>query len=315
MTDRLTWLAERQQGIGGSDVAPILGIPSYAGASSLQVYRSKTEEVRDDKETEAMYWGKIFEKDLIAEYGKRQGSPVTPNDSIVQHPDFPQLRGTVDAYVHDPEYGEGILEAKYNPNAFNKWGHPDDHASVSVPANYYVQVLHYMDVTGLPWADICVLKNDGKYDIYHIEDNPDYRLENRARLLEWWDRYIIGEEVPAAEHEADAHDKFPVGEPGKIMVATDTVWGIIDQMNIARGIHGSSSDDVKWLKTKLMEIMGENEVIMDEDGKKLISWKNPSPTRRVDQSKLREKYPEVYADCLTVNQNSRRFHVHLAKPQ
>jgi len=314
MTDRLTWLAERQQGIGGSDVAPILGIPSYAGASSLKVYRSKTEEVRDDKETEAMYWGNVMEPHLIAEYGRRTGMQVTPNDSVVHHPDFPQLRGTVDAYVNDPEYGEGILEVKNNSFGF-KWGNPDDDASVSVPRHYYVQVLHYMDVTGAPWADIAVLKNGTKFDIYHVEDNPDYRLENRARLLEWWDRHIIGEEVPAAEHEGDAHDKFPVGEPGKIMVANDTVWGIIDQMNIARGIHGSSSDDVKWLKTKLMEMMGESEVIVDEDGKKLISWKNPSPTKRVDQSKLREKYPEVYADCLTLNQNSRRFHVHLASPE
>ena len=140
MTDRLTWLAERQQGIGGSDVAPILGIPSYAGASSLRVYRSKTEEVRDDKETEAMYWGNVMEPHLIAEYGRRTGMAVTPNDSVVHHPDFPQLRGTVDAYVNDPEYGEGILEVKNNSFGF-KWGNPDDDASVSVPRHYYVQVV------------------------------------------------------------------------------------------------------------------------------------------------------------------------------
>ena len=307
--ERLDWLKERQLGIGGSDVAPILGIPSYKGASPHQVWRSKTEPVSVvDTETEAMNWGNALEPVLIKEYSKRTGVFIKGTPGCVAHDDHPCLMGTPDQYVECPTFGPGLLEIKNNSFGF-KWGNPDDDASISVPPHYYVQVLHYMDVTNRGWADIAVLISGTKFLIHRVEDNPTYRLANRAKILEWWDRHIVNGEEPEAINPPDAASKYPVAEGGEVL-ATDEMQSLVNELIVAKSIHGSSSMDVDKLKTKLMELMGDTELLVNEEGRKLISWKNPTPGRRIDKKKLRKEFPIAYEECLEINQSSRRFVIH-----
>lgn len=57
---REKWLRYRKQGIGGSDVAAILGISKWNSAISL--WLNKTNQTEDDtQENEAMEWGTIME--------------------------------------------------------------------------------------------------------------------------------------------------------------------------------------------------------------------------------------------------------------
>ena len=46
MTNRIEWLKARQKGIGGADVAAILGINPYR--TPLDIYREKTTEITED---------------------------------------------------------------------------------------------------------------------------------------------------------------------------------------------------------------------------------------------------------------------------
>ena len=56
---REEWLRYRKQGIGGSDVAAILGISKWNSAISL--WLNKTNQTEDDtQENEAMEWGTIM---------------------------------------------------------------------------------------------------------------------------------------------------------------------------------------------------------------------------------------------------------------
>lgn len=72
---RLDWLKERQKGIGGSDVAAILGVNPYK--TPLDVYYEKTAEIVEDKpQSDAAFWGSTLEDIVAKEFAARTGMKV-----------------------------------------------------------------------------------------------------------------------------------------------------------------------------------------------------------------------------------------------
>ena len=74
MTDRETFLEIRRHGIGGSDVAAILGLSKFRTA--LDVFNDKTEKAAPQEETEAMHWGTLLEDVVAKEFAARTGLKV-----------------------------------------------------------------------------------------------------------------------------------------------------------------------------------------------------------------------------------------------
>lgn len=72
--ERLEWLKNRQTGIGGSDVAAILGLSRYK--SPLDVYNDKIGEISESEQTQAAYWGTQLEDIVAKEFQKRTGMKV-----------------------------------------------------------------------------------------------------------------------------------------------------------------------------------------------------------------------------------------------
>jgi putative phage-type endonuclease len=64
------WLAARRTGIGGSDIAAILGLSPWR--TPLDVYRDKVDGA-EQPETEAMRWGRLLEDVIAREYAVRAG--------------------------------------------------------------------------------------------------------------------------------------------------------------------------------------------------------------------------------------------------
>ena len=61
--------ALRRNGIGGSDVAPILNLSPYSNA--YKIYLEKiSNNVSEELEDGELYWGKIFEPVFIKEFEK-----------------------------------------------------------------------------------------------------------------------------------------------------------------------------------------------------------------------------------------------------
>ena len=77
-TDKLTneeWLRWRQKGLGGSDIAPILGISKWS--SAIDIWLSKTNQKHDEVvENEAMTWGKILEPVIRDRFREVTGKKV-----------------------------------------------------------------------------------------------------------------------------------------------------------------------------------------------------------------------------------------------
>ena len=108
------FLIERQKGIGGSDVAAIMGLSPWK--TPLDVYLEKNkllslEEYYDlEVDKPQLARGRRCEKYILEEYSDRSGCMVAPGRLVV-HPYYPYLRGNIDAFVEGNEII--LIEAKY----------------------------------------------------------------------------------------------------------------------------------------------------------------------------------------------------------
>jgi putative phage-type endonuclease len=112
------WLAVRRQGIGGSDVAAILGMDKRRGP--LHVYldkRGELEERRDPKLDRSARRGQKLES-LVAElFAEETGLAVVTSPGTLQHVDHPWMLVNLDRAVFEHHGGElngdgGVLECK-----------------------------------------------------------------------------------------------------------------------------------------------------------------------------------------------------------
>lgn len=141
------WLSGRMNGIGGSDASAVVGMNPYK--SNIDLFEEKTgRRVPED----------ISEKPYVI-YGKKAEEYIRELFRLdypeyqVEHHEFrilqslshPFMQASLDGELTDQEGRRGILEIKttniLQSMQYEKW-------KDRIPDNYYIQVLHYLLVTG-----------------------------------------------------------------------------------------------------------------------------------------------------------------------
>lgn len=117
------WLAYRRRGIGGSDVAAILGISPFRTARDL--YYDKLNiapALDDDSNWVALKMGHLLE-DLVAEvFHRKTGYPIFQIKKMFAHPVYRFMQADVDYFVTLEDGSTAILEIKTtNYNAKDHW--------------------------------------------------------------------------------------------------------------------------------------------------------------------------------------------------
>lgn len=96
---RAEWLAQRRTGIGGSDVAAILGLSPWR--TPYQVWEDKTGRSDDQEETPALYWGRLLEDPIRQAYADRTGLTVTKPDRMFTSEAHPFMLANLDGIASD----------------------------------------------------------------------------------------------------------------------------------------------------------------------------------------------------------------------
>ena len=187
---REEWLDYRKKGIGGSDVAAIMGISPFATIRDL--YNNKVGILPAIPEEEESNWvakevGHRLE-DLVAEiFVRKTGLKVFPVRKMFRHPLYPFMLADVDFFISFSDGTYGILECKTcNYNASKKW---DDDA---IPDNYVLQVKHYLSVMNMQKAYIACLygNNEDEFVFRYLERD----LMDEEDLIEqeafFWEKYV-----------------------------------------------------------------------------------------------------------------------------
>lgn len=185
---REEWLALRKCGLGGSDASVALGLSQWK--TNVELWEEKTGR-RDDEDIshkECVKYGVACEP-LMREMFKLDYPEfrVKHEENVVlQHPEYPQLQASLDGMLWDQAGRLGILEIKTTTvqrgSDYDKW-------KDQVPQNYFIQLLHYMLVTGAQFAILKArLKNEWGDAINITEKHYRFERENHeddiAYLLE-----------------------------------------------------------------------------------------------------------------------------------
>ena len=169
--------------VGGSDAGTLLGWNKWKSPINL-FYQSIGMDLLPTKMNRQMAFGKMLE-DTIAEMWqywdgeekfiqniihKAKVRKFKKVKAIIENPEYPMLFANLDGMVtQHPVYGKkkGILEIK-NVGKMTVDSYID-----GVPPNYIAQMNHYMLVTGLKYAEICMQVDGQDMLVKTFEADPD----------------------------------------------------------------------------------------------------------------------------------------------
>lgn len=185
---REEWLAARRRGIGGSDVAAVLGISKYDGP--LSVFYDKVGAL-PDKDTPAMEWGRRLEKAVRGKFADQHPEfHVYDGPGLIHHPDRPWQLATIDGLAAESRDGDplAIVEVKTGTAGAGDWG---DELTDEVPLPYLCQTTWYLDVYGLALAYLCVLLDGRDYREYVIEYDAELAAKLRGHCSAFWHHHVL----------------------------------------------------------------------------------------------------------------------------
>ena len=194
------WYAIRNKHLGGSDCSIIMGYNEYK--NPVELWREKTgRKAPDDlSDNKAIIRGKKSEN-LLTEHFKINNPNYTVGklEKSLVSLEFPFMLANLDGILEHQELGKGILEIKtatcHSYGIYKlKWKN-------EIPIDYYLQVQHYLAVTGwdyaVLYADIKLAFTDNKHEIrqYFIERDETDIEEIVKKEAEFYE-YLKNDEQP-----------------------------------------------------------------------------------------------------------------------
>src|SRR5699024_6188096 len=282
----LEWLEQRQKGIGGSDIAGILGLSPWS--SPIKVYQDKIGELPPTKETEVMYWGNVLEDIVAKEFQKRSGMKVRRRNAILQREDYPYMLANVDRLIVSKKEG---LECK-TTNEFMKseWIEGE-----KVPEQYFLQCQWYMAVTGYERWHIAVLIGGNKFhmDVIERDDELIEMMMNEAK--NFWENHVIPENPPEFDGSKASDEVLKQLYPeSNAELSVQLGNRFIDELETYDQLKDNKKQIDKAIKDIENRIKGKMEdAEVAKAGGRRIMWKTYE-SNRFDTKTFKKEKPELY---------------------
>lgn len=196
--DRDEWLEIRGRGIGGSDVAALMGLSAYKSPLRLWLEKTGRVEPEDLSGKESVSWGVTLEPVIREKFAANHPElTVQLPSGVYINSECPWERASLDAELYDKASGRfGVLEIKTAGERM-----ADDWKG-GVPVYYQTQVTHYLNVTGYSFAWVAVLIGGQKYREYRFWPDDDDRKAVRDAVRSFWG-FVQRDEPPALVGHAD----------------------------------------------------------------------------------------------------------------
>ncbi len=322
--DRDAWLAARKAGIGGSDIAAILGLSPWR--SPVDVWLDKTGQTSDVPENEAMFWGTVLEDVVAKHYSATSGNRVQRIGQMMRHPTHEWMLGNIDRAIVTPGSrarfdggkllgADGLLECKTASSyKAGEWGSDGD--DDAVPTHYAAQCFWYMGVTGAEWCDIAVLIGGQKYLSKRIERDQSVIDTMIERAEEFWLRHVQEGIAPEPRDAGDAIALYP-RDFGTQIVATEKILRLLGRAQELKAqisefeleLDGNRKQNVIGVMDELKSAMGgASEITLA--GQTLATWRAAKDTQKTDWKAVAEAVgatPEIISANTITAPGSRRF--------
>lgn len=276
------WLKKRKEGIGGSDAASVLGLNPYK--SSMSVYMGiKNDLVIDEEINYKMDLGNKLEDFVANEFTLKTGKKVRNVNGILKNDKYPFALANIDrAVVGEKAFLECKVTNSYSKKSWQK----------EVPIYCQVQCYHYMAVTGATHCYIAALIGNEELVIHKLDRNEE--LINEIMNLEkmFWDKCILGEELPIPDGSDDYSSvlqelyKDSIEEEVILFEKEDLLKRYDDVRELVKDL----DSEKKAIEQYLQMQMKEYEVAYLGDRK--ITWKK-QVRNTVDTKRLKKEHPEI----------------------
>lgn len=199
--NREEWLKLRMEGIGGSDLAAILGHSPFR--SIKDIYKSKKEEVPQIT-SDAIEFGNNFEPIIFQSFKNKYKDlyeVLDYKDIMFRNIWCPFLQASLDGVLVNKKTLEvGILEIKTVQGRKSKWY--DSYGNKSVPNYYFDQAIHYFNTTNANYIIFYTLvnyeysTNDRDMEfltprIYYRKDCLEYCNKALNKCYDFWNNNVL----------------------------------------------------------------------------------------------------------------------------
>lgn len=299
MEKKQEWLRERKNYLGGTDLAAICGLSPYKTA--LDVYLDKTSDDITEETSPAMRWGNLLEEAIAEAYSEDTGKMVWKWIQPIKHKEYPFLAANIDRWVGDREY---VLECK--TAGFNKGKEWGEVGTDQIPESYLIQCAFYASICDVPKVDIAVLIGGQDFRIYTYNRNKELEEKLIKISCNFWHNHIEKRIPPKCVNTRDTFNLFPQSN-NKEITAKENILAKLEELKIAKAEESRIADTIEKLKTDIQEFMRDYDVLIDNQGNVIATWKNTTPKSFFDLKRFKYEAKDLYSKYTSFAKQSRVF--------
>lgn len=296
--NKAEWLEWRRQGIGGSDIAAIVGLNPWKGP--CDVYLEKVMGTNVEEST-AMEWGTRLEEPIARKYAEVKCVELAHAEPRVGAKDH--YRATFDRISPSKP---GLVEIK-TAGRDDGWGLE---GSDDIPANYHAQVTWYCGIGGFDAADVAVLFTASRrFAIYTVPFDEELFGLYCQQADHFWDSYVLPKVPPPPDGSEGASrllaTRFP-RDIAPVMLPTVQMNELMEDLKIARDALDRYGTMEQTAINRIKSILGDHAGAHGPGYK--VSWKAQKPSVRADWKSLAEELLQAMPDAARKELVARHSH-------
>jgi predicted phage-related endonuclease len=278
--------AVRRAGIGGSEVAAVLGVDEGLGPFDIWLLKSGE---YDAPATPRMKLGKIFERAIIDYYSALTGRATDWVDRTYRHETREWMVYTPDALCRDEMRGVDAKLVAWDQR--HRWGD----TPAEIPTRAQLQAHYYMAALDYPVWDVIALVDMDEPRIYTFDRDAELESAMLEGVEEFYRRYIVGgERPPMGASDACAawlKQRFPRNK-ADIRNATEREAELLDLYTQARAEEKAATAERTRLEHEIKEAIAEAEGLSWARGR--FTWKCTKDSQLIDWHRLAESLMRGY---------------------
>lgn len=306
--------AQRRKGIGGSDVAALLGVSRYKSAVDLYLDKLGEPSGADIQEAKPqLERGNILEPLILKKYSKITGNEIVSKETI-KHDKHEFLLANIDGYVP----AENIIVEAKTSSVKKDWG--DD--IESIPIEYWSQSSHYSNIIKPKYVDIPVLlesssalsyladlvklgkEPDIEIKIYRYYPDRDLEAQIEDKCIDFWHNYVKKQIFPPVRTFEDVKKKYNQIVTESHVIADSEICTKIANLHALREKIAEHEKLEDALKAQIADFLGNNGKMTDIAGNELAKWSIIN-SKRFDTQGFKREYPEIYERYLRDSKHNR----------
>lgn len=294
------WLKCRKQGIGGSDIASIMGLNPYS--SAFEVYINKTTDYENDlSDNEAVYWGTVLEDTVAREFERRTGKRVRRCNAVLRSKEKSFAIANVDRMICGERAG---LECKTS-NVFKhgEWENGE------IPVAYICQCQWYMYVTGYEKWYIACLIGGQRFEQRCILRDEELIGHMLDKAEDFWENNVLKGEAPPMDGSVSCGEyiKKELSESEeKTVYLTSFVETLVKDIIEKKKLAEEIEKQIEKCENQVKQYM--KEAAYGKGTAYEVIW-NTQERRSISRAELEKNYPDVDMQKITKVSKYRKFKV------